>query len=201
MKKTVLRLAVLVAIISLLVGGTTLAIFTSVDTNSAAGFAAGTVQIDAYRNAGDTSTGPMFYTTLASGGVGSHYPTGEWKPGDSHARYLNVQNVGSLDVKMTRIQAEVTGLESDPAAYAEFISQLKVKVEGYAGTLIAEQPLANFLGSGAAITASEAAKMIYVSGISNLKFTASLDINADNDLQGKSPMVSFIVVAEQAAHN
>ena len=89
-------------------GGMTLALFSDQSAVSDAQFVSGTLEIEANRDMGDGIPGPMYYITAAGGGTDpNQYPTGLWAPGDEHHRILQVENVGSLDAKLTHLRASL----------------------------------------------------------------------------------------------
>jgi hypothetical protein len=148
----------------------------------------------------------MFYTNNVQGAVAGAIginPTGEWRPGDTRDRSMHVENDGSLNAKITRIQAVVTGLDDE--AYEEFISNMKIRVDsGNNHTVVTERTLANYLGDGAPVIAPATdinATKVMANSYRDLTFVATLDINAGNALQGTSPVVSFIVTAEQDSNH
>lgn len=207
MKKSILLSAMVVVMVFMMAGGATFAYFSDSATNTGNTFTAGSVEIDCDRDMGDQpSTGPMFYNDPSLGS----YPIDQWVPGSIHSRFLNVHNNGSLKVKLTKIKAEVSGLEGDVAAYQEFVNNMKLRVDFIIpnpfGTqqvysLVSERPIGEYLGDGAVVTVpglNNGASYIDKKTTKNYCFTAKLDPNAGNPLQGKSPQVTFTVLAEQA---
>lgn len=98
------------------VGGTTYALFTgTTSTNDPEVFSSGTINLDAQRDHGDYTPGPMFYSNaLDPDGLHPYdneegNPSGEaiggWAPGDVVQRTMILQNEGSLDAKVTGIKA------------------------------------------------------------------------------------------------
>lgn len=216
MSKKLLLAAVAVMLVSLLVGGATFALFTDSATNSGNTFAAGRVDISSLRNQGDTVPGPMFYTTPAQGRTTNPenpedgmLPTGLWAPGDSHMRQLDVYNLGSLAIKLTKIKADVdpaSSIQPGSPAYTEFANKMNIKVElsGNAKVLY-NGPLAGLLGGWVDIAPGDIVTLAASNshGVPNahLTFTAVLDKSAGNVLQGTNPIFSFSVWAEQLKNN
>lgn len=86
--------------LSLLVGGSTFALFTSSAQNTNNTFTSGTVNITALRD-DVPNVGPMFYTSSPqNGSVVGAMPTGYWAPGDKNTRGLFLENTGSLDARL-----------------------------------------------------------------------------------------------------
>lgn len=213
MTKKLLLTAVAVLLVSLLVGGATFAIFTDSATNSGNTFSAGRVDISAVRNQGDSVPGPMFYTTAEQGrttdGQDGLLPTGIWAPGDSHMRQLDVYNLGSLAVKLTKIKADVdpaSGIQPGSPAYTEFINKMNIKVElSGSSKVLYNGPLAGLLGGWVDIAPGDivplAGSTLLGTPTAHLTFTATLDKSAGNVLQGTNPIFSFSVWAEQQKNN
>ena len=217
MRKKLLVITMVFALVMALVGGATFALFTSSDSNEAKTFTAGTVDIDIQRNTGEPVPGPMFYSTLEEG-MGApwqtgysapKYPIGPWAPGDSHKREMTVKNVGSLPVKIAWIGAKITGDEAflnNSAAVAEFSNNLIVRVESQNGVTskMCEVPLSSLLAPG-----GYKAEFMPVIGpkvednvpTQHINWICTLSSNAGNQLQGKKPVVSFYLIAEQAQNN
>lgn len=86
--------------LSMLVGGSTFALFTSSAQNTNNTFSSGTIHITAKRDDVPNS-GPMFYTTSPqNGAVVGAMPTGYWAPGDKNTRGLFLENKGTLDARL-----------------------------------------------------------------------------------------------------
>ncbi|GIP40116.1 hypothetical protein J31TS4_33960 [Paenibacillus sp. J31TS4] len=156
-------------------GGATMALFTGSAQNSNTA-TAGTINLDAKRDHGDYTPGPMFYPDSLDP-VGNHpydtsktNPSGEslggWAPGDTVQRTMILTNNGSLDAKLKGVKATVrdsytqnlptnpassrtvTGLTSG-AAYDEFIQKANVKVMvPDTNTLLYNGSLSSLLVSG-----------------------------------------------------
>lgn len=218
MRRKLIVTTVFFALIMALVGGATFALFTSSDSNEARTFEAGTVNIDIQRNTGEPVPGPMFYTTLQEGMAANwqtgysapKYPTGEWKPGDSHKREMTVKNKGSLPAKLVRIGARISGdaeFLNDTDAVAEFCNKLIVRVESQNGSTIkmCEAPLSSLLAPGG-VEAEYKPVLVpkvgdYDPPTQHLNWICSLSSDTGNALQGKKPVVSFYLIAEQAQNN
>ncbi len=215
MKKRLFLMAIAVALVSLMVGEATFAIFTDTAANTNNTFTAGTVRIETLRNQGDTVPGAMFYTTPEQGLVyngdptnPNHLgllPTGAWAPGDSHERQLDVLNAGSIPVKLTKIKADVestSDIQPGDAAYNEFINKMHIKVwMSGSGKVLYDGTLAGLLNGWVNIDPANIVNIAVQNNgsISNvhLTFTATLDKSAGNVLQAINPVFSFSIYAEQ----
>jgi predicted ribosomally synthesized peptide with SipW-like signal peptide len=111
--------------IGLLVGGTTYAIFTDSATNTSNTFTTGTINIEQKRDQGDSTPGPMFYTSISDTNTtdpgkyaydvpksNNLYPyggeaIGGWAPGDTIERTLIVESTGSLEARLSSLSASV----------------------------------------------------------------------------------------------
>lgn len=209
--KLILGLAVIIIVASIGVG-VTLAIFTDQDYNSENIFSAGTVDIAADRNLGDPIPGPMFYTTVEQGtlpdGGDALNPTGVWWPGRTEYRNLDVRNMGSLQVRINRVSAEITsinGADPQPPLSESFAANMHVKiyVAGHPQTkILYEGSLANLL------TIRDCIHKPVIAPFTNLwppmvqlVYEVTMLPQAGNDLQGIVPVVSFNVYAEQTKNN
>ncbi len=127
MKKKLMLISMVIALVTLLAGGATFAFLTDTASNSANTFVSGTVDIDAYRDGFDTIDGPMFYTTAEEGMTPDDNrglkPTGLWAPGDTVVRSLVVHNEGNLDSILYKAEAEQFG--NIPAGYTD---QMQVQI-------------------------------------------------------------------------
>lgn len=211
MKKRILASMLALIAFCLLIGGATFALFTSNASNTGNTLSAASLEIDAIRDMGDRPPGPMFYTTLEQGGAGAQNPTGEWAPGDTNERHLNVINKSrTIKAKLTRIKAIVNGIDPQSEAYLTFVNNLNLGVSVLGVDLIAKQPLANYLGNGAQVivpSGTNAPKAFIQSSpsyptyqsVTDIAFSATLDgPGTGNALQGQTPTVSFVVYTEQA---
>lgn len=127
-KKLALLSAIGIMGLSLAIGGTTYALFTSAATNSANTFTSGTLTMSAERN--DLPiTGPMFYTNDNPDGWSG---TGLWAPGDNHTRGLFVRNTGSLDAKLSKVYAIPEGSGTELSDARAFAQQADVTIAVYA---------------------------------------------------------------------
>lgn len=198
--------------ISLLAGGVTYAYFTSSAVNSGNTFTTGTVKISSLRDQGDTVPGPLFYTTALQGRTYDNKkdgirPTGLWAPGDSVQRQLDVYNEGSLDVKFTKVMASLdptSDIQSGDAAYTDFINKMNIKIQQSGSSeILYDGSLAGLLSGwvGATEIIDSASNPGGQSPCVHLTFTATLDTSAGESLQGKNPVFSFSVYAEQSANN
>lgn len=213
LKKKLLVLFTLMAMMMVMIGGATYAWFTSSDPVAGNTFSTGTVAVTTVRDNGEYVPGPLFYTTAEEGKVLSGlsagemglYPTGLWVPGMSATRNLTVTSSGSVAARICRIGATLTGdaaFMANQAARDEFASNLRVQVTSTSGgnQILLDKTLADLLAEGGA--ACDVKKIIGANGSSqNIDFTCSLSTNAGNSLQGQKPVVSFYLVAEQVANN
>lgn len=200
--------------VSLIVGGATYALFTDSASNSNNTFAAGTINLDQNRDLGDTIPGPMFYSA-ASDPTGS-YPydqsgvplsppgseaAGGWAPGDTVTRAMDLYNRGTLDAKVSRLQASVSaGATNSGAAYDQFIDKMNIKVMYPAlNRVLYDGPLSGLLNGWVDIATPLRANA--GGGALNITFEASLDSSADNDLQGQNFIFDFSFYAEQLRNN
>ncbi|MDB4895567.1 MAG: hypothetical protein JWN15_1829, partial [Firmicutes bacterium] len=88
MRKQALLAIGAAAIMAVGISAGSFALFSAQAGPSQAILTAGTVNLNSWRDQGDTIPGPMFYTTAAEGatspgGVPGLYPTGPWAPGDN----------------------------------------------------------------------------------------------------------------------
>lgn len=177
-------------------GGLTLALFSAQSAPANAEFISGLLDIEAHRDMGDGIPGPMFYIDAAGGGADpNNHPTGLWAPGDKNRRILQVENIGTLDAKLTHMRAT---LQSGSMYLAQKMDV--VVTTDVAGTnVVAMGSLADFINGdmsfiGGAIAAP-------VGDVINLHFWVTFPLDADNSYQGLSTVVTFTVYAVQAANN
>jgi len=209
MRKKLMVMSTLVVFVMLLVGGATFAYFSDSATNANNTFTAGTVDIYAVRDQGDTVPGPMFYTTAEQGttpdGQPGLRPTGLWAPGYQFSRQLDVYNYSTTTVRLTKLRADMdpaSDIKPGSAAYTEFINKMNVKVvlSGDSATLY-DGPLSGLLNGWYDIDPQDivpiAAKVNGVTPCAHLTFTCSLDSSAGNVLQGVNPVVDFSLFAQQ----
>lgn len=177
-------------------GGLTLALFSAQSANVDNEYVAGTLDIEAHRDMGDGIPGPMFYIDAAGGGNDPNlHPTGLWAPGDEHRRILQVENVGSLDAKLTHLRGF---LQSGSTYLAEKLDV--VVTTDPAGTqVVASGTLADFLNADQPFLGGPIEAL--VGDVINLHFWVSFPLDADNSYQGLSTVVTFTVYAEQLANN
>lgn len=221
MKAKLFLLVLTVALVAALAGGATLALFTDTAANAGNAFTAGTVDIQADRDLGDPIPGPMFYTTIAEGtavpGQGPYLlnPTGVWWPGRTEARNLDVRNLGSLQVRLDRVSAEITSINGAPPApedplAAYFAGNMNVKIY-VAGQFVNGQPSKVLYNGSLATLISGPQACVHKPLIApftglwppmvQLVYEVTMDLDAGNDLQGIVPVVSFSVFAEQTKNN
>lgn len=187
-----LLLAALAALVAAAAAGAgaTYALFSAASGANANQVTAGTLEIEAYRDNGDTVPGPMFYI----GPGGGLYPTGHWAPGDEVHRVLQVENIGSLDGWLKRVRAALT------AGDRSLADQLLVTVSTDPGktNVIASGTLGNFIDADQSFASPIS---IDVGDLIDLHFFVQLPLSTGNSYQGQSVEVSFAVYAEQKAHN
>lgn len=179
--------AVVVAAMGL---GTTLALFTAQAGPSLNQATAGTVQIEANRDNGDTVPGPMFYI----GPGGGLYGTGAWAPGDEFHRVLDVENIGSLDAWLTGVSAQQ---EDGDRSLADLL-QVRVTTDPLGANVVAAGTLGAFIDATQPFTPPLGH---YVGDVQQLHFWVAMPLSANNSYQGQSVQVGFTVYAEQMAHN
>ncbi|MCW3490440.1 CalY family protein [Dethiobacter alkaliphilus] len=204
MKKYIL-LATVLLLISALVGGATLAVFTDGTTNTSQVFSTGTVAVDVERDLGDPVPGPMFYSFKSQGAVEGQdvddilNPTGLWAPGDTHTRLLHVINTGSLAFRISGLSAEIYNVTDEEAE--EFAEHMNVRVYyNIPGEpVLYEGPLADYLAAPVDCIVRPQASS--TGSIIHIAFEASLDIDAGDIIQGTEPMVDFFVYVEQVKNN
>jgi predicted ribosomally synthesized peptide with SipW-like signal peptide len=213
-KKLALLSATGIVGIGLITGGATYAIFTDSASNTNNTFVAGTINLDQTRDLGDTIPGPMFYSST-SDPTGS-YPydqdgvelappgseaVGGWAPGDYVLRAMNLFNSGTLDAKVTKLQANVsTGATNSGDAYNQFISKMNIKVMYPAqNKVLYDGPLSGLLNGWVEIAAPF--RVNANGGPSNITFEATLDKSADNAIMGQTFVFDFSFYAEQLKNN
>lgn len=117
MNKKKLATLVLVGMLGLtvLIGGATMALFTDRAENAGNTFGAGTLTLESHRHDVPIE-GPMFYThDNDAGWMG----TGQWAPRDTHTRAMFIKNTGSLQGKLSSIQAIAESDEANARAFGE----------------------------------------------------------------------------------
>jgi hypothetical protein len=200
------------------IGLGTYALFNSSAASQANNMTAGTINLEQERDSGDSVPGPMFYGSTddttgmlpydvdktAGDALGGETP-GNWAPGDTVTRAMNLYNRGSLQAKITKLRATVNagGLQPGDPAYEEFISKMNIKVTYTTG---GNQVLYNGTLRDLIKTNNDWATIgpIYAaahSGALNVAFEAHLDSSAGNDIKGKKFVFDFSFLAEQASHN
>jgi predicted ribosomally synthesized peptide with SipW-like signal peptide len=207
--------------LGLTAGGATYALFTDSAQNTNNMFTAGTINLEQNRDLGDTIPGPMFYTA-ASDPTGS-YPydqsgvqyappgseaIGGWAPGDRVVRAMDLYNTGTLQAKVTKLQASVNpaGVMSG-TAYNQFIDKMNIKVMYPAQTrVLYDGPLSGLLNGWVTIvnptTGAPHPLIANAGGGSlNITFEAYLDSSADNTIMGEDFVFDFSFYAEQMRNN
>ncbi len=176
-------------------GGLTLALFSDSAATATQEFVSGTLEIEAHRDMGDGIPGPMFYIDVAGGGVDPNaHPTGLWAPGDEHHRILQVENIGSLDAKLTHLRAT---LQSGSMYLADKLNVV-VTTDPGGMDVVTTATLADFINGDQYFPVPIEA---YVGDVINLHFWVEFPLDADNSYQGLSTVVTFTAYAEQLANN
>lgn len=177
-------------------GGLTLALFSDQGPVADVEFMAGTLEIAADRDMGDGVPGPMFYIDTAGGGADpNNHPTGLWAPGDEHHRILQVENVGTLDAKLTHIRAT---LQSGSTLLADKLN-VTVTSDAAGTNVVASGTLGDFLNADQPFMPGPIEAM--VTDVINLHFWVEFPLDAGNEYQGLSTVVTFTVYAEQLDNN
>jgi hypothetical protein len=200
-------------------GGATMALFTSSAQNSNTA-TAGTINLDAKRDHGDYTPGPMFYPDSLDPNGNHPYdksevsPSGEslggWAPGDTVQRTMILTNNGSLDAKIHGLKATVRdsytqnlltggsrtvngGLTSG-AEYDEFIQKANVKVMvPDQNLLLYNGPLSALLVSGYAPLQNEPVLQgIPVPGFQPGPLNVTFEVHLDNSATNQIQGKSFI---------
>lgn len=171
--------------------GSSMALFSSRTVESEAQFTAGTLTLSSNRDMHDTVPGPMFYLGPGEG----KYPTGEWAPGDSAHRVLQVRNTGSLAGVLTSIGATLQSGSSDLTNVLE----VKVTSDPAGNNILAQGTLADFLSGAKPISPIDIQP--FPASLISLHFWVTLPLSADNTYQAQTTVVTFFVNAEQKAHN
>ncbi|MDF2631035.1 MAG: spore coat-associated protein [Symbiobacteriaceae bacterium] len=202
----------------------TLALFSASTPAANNQFTAGTLQLNSFRDQGDTVPGPMFYTTPAEGQTPTQlglHPTGPWAPGDSWVRVLMVRNTGSLDAWLTSVGAsKVSGSDHLAQALRYCIKEVPVgmPMPGWnvpqpqcpatnsAPGYIAIGHLWDLIDPvGGAPNAFDGGNIALnaVPGMppKAFAFYVSLPLSADNSYQGETLKVNFYMNAVQKKNN
>lgn len=210
MKSKIFLLILSLVITISAVAGATYAWFTDSETNTANAFTTGTVDIEVDRE-NDYVPGPMFYTTAVEGqnpdGLPGANMTQQWYPGYSATRQLEVRNMGSLEVRLHQLGAEITSLNGAdpstlPALAASFAENMFVRIYKSQNEILYNGTLADLL-----LTQPCSFKPKILPSIGGqhpritLNFEVTMSESSGNDLQGIKPVVSFWVGAEQTKNN
>lgn len=218
MKSKVFLLVLSLIITISTVAGATYAWFTDTETSMGNTFTAGTVDISIDRDMGDATPGPMFYITNAEGstpdGIEGMWETGLWMPGKSVTRQLDVRNIGTLQVRLNELKADISSINgADPASSPELTAlansfaqnmNVKVYVAGHEDDMLMYNgTLADLLTTKTCITKPpiQALRPGQHPSVMQLCFKVTMSESAGNDLQGIRPVVSFWVGAEQTKNN
>lgn len=192
--KRISILFISIAIVAAMVGGGTMALFSDAETSNNNEFTAGTLDLTADR-VNDTIPGPMFYTTEDEGqtpdGLPGLNPTGYWKPGDTHHRALQLENIGSIDGCLKHARASLT---SGSRHLADKL-QVRITTDADGNEVVASATLGQFIDSDQVFNPGPIS--IYVGDIVNLHFWVTLPSDADNSYQGENLVAGFSVYAEQ----
>lgn len=199
-KKAILLLAAATAMAVGVTAGT-YALFTASTTQAHNIFVAGTLEIDSYRDNGDTIPGPMFYTTPAEGSTGTMdgiYPTGEWAPGDEHVRVLIIENVGSLDAWLTSL-----GADAHPGSSMYLADKMDywVATDAAFSDVVASGKLGSLITTDVNLAHQIPSVVGTPTEIQKLYFKVKLPLDADNSYQDLDLIVDFHVNAVQMKNN
>lgn len=197
MKRMWLLGTALLTVLVMAIGGASLALFTADASNEDNTFVAGTLDIDANRDQGDGVPGPMYYFDTSGGGgtPPNQFPMGYLAPGDGGEdlhRVLQVENVGSLDARLIRIEGD---LQSGSQYLADKL-ELVITTNPEATDVIYSGTVGDMITNGEDINIE-----LPPGDIANLHFWVEFPRDADNSYQGLSAVVSFSVHAEQVANN
>lgn len=198
MKRIWLMALSIVLIAALAGGGATLALYSATTNNQSSGFTAGTLQIDGQRDQGDSIPGPLFYVNEAQGQVqgafGAFLPTGDWAPGDTNHRVLQVENTGSLDGWLKSVRASLT------TGHRTLADKLEVRIttDPDGNIIVASGTLGQFIDN----TVNFASPIsIDVSDVIDLHFWVTLPSDTNDTFQGQSLVAAFTVYADQKRNN
>lgn len=202
MKRIWLLASAALVVALMAVGGATLALFSATAGPADNTFVAGTLVIEANRDQGDGVPGPMYYFDTSGGGGSppNQYPTGYLAPGDgglsveSLHRVLQVENVGSLDGKLTMIGAD---LQSGSKYLADKLN-LWITTDPDGLNVIATGTVGSFIDADQSFSPALEA---YVGSVVDLHFWVGFPLDADNSYQGLTAVVRFTAYAEQLDNN
>jgi hypothetical protein len=213
-KKLATIAALSVLIVALATGAGTYALFTGSAKNINNTITSGVINLTQNRM-GDSIPGPMFYSATSDPTGKLPYdksnplqpPGGEsmggWAPGDVVVRAMNVSNNASnaIDAKVTKVKGTVNtaGLQPGDPAFEHFVDHMKIKIQ-YTGQnkTLYDGSLRGLLNGYVNIPAFA----VYANGGSaNITFTAYLDLEAGNIIQGKTFVFDFDLYAEQLKNN
>jgi len=203
-----LMTAALVLVTAVAGAGVTLALFWDSKEGGSQHLVAGTVDITGDR-VNDTVRGPMFYIDGATDGQTDDgqdglLPTGLWAPGDAHHRGFQIENVGSLDVKITGLSAELQSGDTELAGLldVEIYDDLYLDEAGNVinpqANLVYSGKLANLFGSGMSFTPPIE---LAPGDLASIGILVSLPLDAGDEYQGTSIKVTFSAHAEQLRNN
>lgn len=222
-KKQYLALTLsLMLVMTFVIGAGTFALFSASKTNANNHFKAGTIDLG-------TNPEPMYYTAASHprsewmqqydlpraidpyGGEA----IGGWAPGDSIDREMTIINSGSLDAIVKGVHARinlsetpggVVGLDQNHQDYQQFIDMMKVKIVDRTGggVVLYDGSLRNLLnaesgGNGGVMF--DSSQQFVVGEPRTIDFNVTMDLSADNHLQGKTWVFDFVFYAEQARNN
>jgi hypothetical protein len=205
-KKMHALLAILtMAMVGLITGGATYAIFTDY-----ASYISSYQHTSGKINITKDGDGPMFYTSISHPGAPNPYnvvtnytPSGDalggYAPGDTVIRTMDLHNEGNLGAVVTQIKAEVNnaGLTSG-IAYEEFIDMLNIKVTYDSGTgdmILYNGPLSGLLDGW--VYLEQSFLIPRQATAEDITFEAHLDLQTSNEIQDKTFVFDFWFFTEQ----
>lgn len=181
--------------------GLTMALFTDTADVASGQLVAGTLQIEGNR-VDETLPGPIFYISNTEDGASPVGPgareTGLWAPGDQQTREWQIENVGTLDARLTTIKATEQEIDSIKGPNGESLADvLQVYVRDVHENLLASGTLASFY-EGKKITPPV---ILEPTDNVDLYITVELPLDTGNEYQGLKTVVTFTAYAEQVKNN
>lgn len=203
MIKKFLKSVMVIALAGSMVGGATVAAWTASATSAGNTVDTTTLTVQVKRDNGDAYPGPLFYTDDSQGGppqwgaVNGENATRLWYPGKSVSRVMWVKNTNTenINVKVTGIKFNLSGLTPGTPAYNEFVSKMSFQIK-YGSTELANKPLSDFLNG---VNINPALSPATVPGSeTGFEIIATLASTANNDVQSISPVIEFVVTVTQS---